>query len=158
MAADQRSVGPMRRAIVFALFAAATAAILLLRLDQGLELLAWEATLLTVLFILFRIFPKAGWEPSIPLFGRHREEPPRPPRSVSSFELAAVHAYSESPGADQRLRVMMQRIASHRLARRGMTPVSGHPATLVEEALFQNPEKPLTVAELRRVVDQLENL
>lgn len=148
----------MRRTLVFALVAASTAAILLLRLDEGLELLAWEATLLVVLLILFRIFPKAEWEPSIPLFGRQREEPPRPPRSVSSFELAAVHAFSESQGADQRLRVMMQRIAAHRLARRGVAPTSSHASTLLEEALFENPNKPLTVSELKRIVDQLENL
>lgn len=148
----------MKRALVFALVAAATAAVLLLRLEEGLELLAWEAILLTILFILFRIFPRPRGEDSVPLFGRQKEEPPRPPRSVSSFELAAVHAYSESPGADQRLKVIMRRIATHRLAKKGMAPRSSHGSTLVEEALFQNPQKPLTVAELNRIVHELENL
>ncbi|HZD22207.1 MAG TPA: hypothetical protein VE569_02225 [Acidimicrobiia bacterium] len=148
----------MRRTLVFALTAAATTSLVLLRLEEGLELLAWEGILLAILFILFRIFPRAEWDEAVPLFGVKQEEPPRPPRSVSSFELAAMHAFSESPGADQRLRVMMRRIANHRLAKKNIAPGTQSASRLVDDSLFRDTDDPLTAAHLERIVQQLENL
>lgn len=148
----------MRRTVVFALIASAIVAFALLGLEQTLELLAWEAILLALLFILFRIFPRPSGDATPPLFWVRREEPPRPPRSVSSYELATVRAFSESPGADRRLKVIMRRIAHHRLRQRGLTSDSPRAAELIDPALFADTRESLGQTELERLVEQLESL
>lgn len=159
MAANQAPDEAMKSTIFFAVTAAAVAALALIWFDETLELLVWEFLLLGILFVLFRNFPKRDREPGPRLFGWQKGDPPRPPRSVSTFELAAVHAYSESPGADQRLKAMMRRIANHRLAKRGIGPGSIRASELVDESLFDDtPHHPLTAHDLERIVQQLESL
>lgn len=148
----------MKNTIFFAITAAAVTALALVWFDETIELLVWEVLLLLILFILFRVFPKRDHDPIIPLVAGPKEEPPRPPPSVSTFELAAVHAFSESPGADQRLKVMMRRIASHRLAKLGIAPGSIRASQLVDEALFGDSPHPLTAHDLERITRQLESL
>lgn len=148
----------MRRTIVLAAVAVAAAAILLIRLEQTAELLAWEGLLLLLLIVLFRLLPKPEPDSTPPLFGAQRRESPRPPRSVASYELAAVHAMSESPGADRRLTLAMQRIAAHRLRKRDIDPDSDRASELVAPVLFAEARSPLTEQQITTLIEQLENL
>lgn len=148
----------MTRVIVFVLVVAGIAAVLLFQLQTTAELVAWEVLLLLVLIVLVRLFPRAGREPAPPLFGSRRRETPRPPRSVSSYELAAVHAFSESPGADRRLRGFMRRIAGHRLRQKGIVPGGARSDELIDAALFVDSLEPMSASRINKIVDQLEKL
>lgn len=148
----------MTRFVILAAVAASLAAVLLLQLQDTSELVAWVILLLVILAVMLSWRPKAGRDDTPPLFGEGLEPRPHPPRSVSSFELAAVHAFSESPGADRRLKNLMRRTAAHRLRQRGVTPGTPRADELVDPVLFSDTVRPLTERQLLRIVDQLEAL
>lgn len=139
------------------------AALILTLLEQAPELVAWEILLILLLVILFRILPGSDEPAATPLFRRNRPESPRPPRAITSFELAASQAMTESPGADQRLKTLMRRIADHRLSRSD-SPAHTRPSpdqqvgdSLVP-LLFTESRQPLTANQIEDLIDELETL
>jgi hypothetical protein len=147
----------MRRFAALGVVAAGLAALLLLQLRDEAEVAAWEILLALLLLVLLRVFPSKGRATSVPpLFGGDRQVDTHAPRSVASFELAAVHAFSESPGADRRLRVLMRRVAAHRLRRSGVRPGSARASELIDPVLFADDRAPLTGSQIERIVDQME--
>jgi len=154
-ASEDRSV---RGYLILAAVAAGIAGILLAQLSRSSELVAWEILLALLLLVLWRVFPSRKKDRVPPLLGRRHTERPIPPRSVSTFELAAVHAYSESPGADRRLKVLMRRIVGHRLARKGLRPGTPRAAEMIDPVLWDDGLEPLTKLQLERIVEQMENL
>lgn len=149
----------VRRFLALAVVTAAVAALLLLQLTNEIEVAAWEILLALMLLILMRVLPRKSRGASVPpLFGGDPRLETHAPRSVASFELAAVHAFSESPGADRRLRVLMRRIASHRLRRSGIRPGSARAAELIDPSLFAESRQPLTGPQIERIVEQMEAL
>lgn len=153
----------MKRAVVFSLVVAAVAALILTFLEEVVELLAWEVLLLLVLVILYRLFPGSSQQATTPLFSRERQSRPRPPRSITSFELAATQAMTEAPGADRRLRTLMRRILDHRLG--GLDPPARLEEGLPSEQtgslitrLLSEDRQPLTASEIEGLVDELEGL
>lgn len=153
----------MKRAVAFALVIAALAALILTFLEEVVELLAWEVLLLLLLVVLFRLFPSSGQQSRPPLFSREQHSKPRPPRSITSYELAATQAMTEVPGADRRLRSLMRRILDHRLGDldpSGLTEeglAAGQTGSLIPRLLSENRE-PLTASEIEGLVDELERL
>lgn len=153
----------MKRAVVFALVIAALAALILTFLQEVVELIAWEVLLLLLLVVLFRLFPDSSQRSTPPLFSREQQSKPRPPRSITSFELAAAQAMTEVSGADRRLRSLMRRILDHRLG-------DLDPPALTEEGLaaeqtgsliprlLSESREPLTASEIEGLVDELERL
>ena len=148
----------MRGYLILAVVAAAIAVVILAQFDGTAEVVAWEILLIALLVVLWKVFPSEDRDRVPSLFARTSEERSIPPRSVSSFELAAVHAYSESPGADRRMRTLMRRIASHRLTQLGVTPGSSRAAELIDPVLYRDDTRPLTRAQIESIVEQLEDM
>lgn len=148
----------MKGYLILAVVVAAIAAVLLAQFSGTAELVAWEILLAFLLLVLWRVFPSSKRDRIAPLFGRTSTERPIPPRSVSTFELAAVHAYSETPGADRRLKILMRRIAGHRLGRRGVAPETSRAAEMIDPVLWVDGLEPLTRPQIERIVEQLEKL
>jgi len=156
---EAESENPLVRGyLILAGLAAAIAGVLLVQLSRTAELVAWEVLLVLLLFVLWRVFPSRRRDRVPPLFGRRPKDRPIPPRSVSTFELAAVHAYSESLGADRRLKVLMRRIAGHRLGRAGIKPGTPRAAEVIDPILWAEGLDPLSKAQIERIVEQMENL
>lgn len=148
----------VRGYLILAATVAAITAVLLAQLSRTAELVAWELLLAILLLVLWRVFPSQKRSRIAPLFGRSTTDRPIPPRSVSTFELAAVHAYSETPGSDRRLKVLMRRIAGHRLRRKGVAPESSRAAELIDPVLWADGLESLTRPQIERIVEQLEKL
>ncbi len=148
----------MTRYIGFAVVIGAMAAALLVQLNETAELVAWEVLLVLLLVILIRLFPRHGQSLTPPLFGGSKKEEPHSPRQVASFELAAVHAFSESAGADRRMKSQLRRIAGHRMRRRGIRPGSPYAAEVIDPVLFDDRLRPLSRIQIERIVNQMENL
>lgn len=147
----------MVRVFLSAAGLAGVAGAVFLMLESTAELVAWEVLLLVVLVIVIRNLPRPARDSAQQLFGGREREEPHPPRSVAAFELAAVHAFSETPGSDRRIRRMMRQIAVHRLAGRGQRARSDS-VRQMERLLNSDPERPLSTSQIERIVDQLEGL
>ncbi len=148
----------MRAFLLLSAMAVVITGVILAQLSRTSELVAWEIFLVLLLIVLWRVFPSRHRDRVPNLFHRVKQERPIPPRSVSSFELAAVHAYSESPGADRRLKVLMRRIAGHRLTQRGVRMGSPRASELVDPVLYDEGLTPMSKTQIERVVSQLEEL
>jgi hypothetical protein len=148
----------MTRVLVVALGIGGLTLLVLLQLETPALLVTWEVLLLLLLIVMIHDVPSPEPTHIHPLVGVDKDEEIRPPRSVSRFELSAVHAFSESRGADRRLKGAMQRLAVHRLRHRGVLEGSPEAHRLVERALWADDSRPLSAAQMRRIVDQLERL
>ena len=148
----------MIRVFVGAVFLAGLAALLLLQLESTTEVVAWEVMLVALVVGALRLMPRGETESVPSLFNTESVPDPRPPRSVSSFELSAIHAFSESPGADRRIKSELRRIASHRLRRRGIGQRSMRTYELVDRSLWDDGSRPLSSSQIKKIVNQLEDL
>jgi hypothetical protein len=152
----------MIRLLLSALVAGVLASTLLVQLSQTRELLAWELLLLALLVWLLRELPGRGDTFSRSLFDLDPADHTRLPRVVSTTELAVVDAVSGYVSPDRRLRPMLNRMASHRLARHGLTMDSPESVAKIGESnwlwLTSSSDAQLELDELERIVARLEDL
>ncbi len=151
----------MSRVVVTAFLAAMVSALLLLQLQRGQELWMWELLIVFVVVWLARGLPvdSAGVEQR--LFQKSVTNPTRLPRSVSFTEMAAVDALAGSQAREQRIRPMIELIATHRLGRHGLALESAPAMTLLGEEQWRwltGREESLRPGELEELVSELEQL
>lgn len=110
----------MIRLVVWAMVAAAAAALILFQLRGAAELALWEGLILLLVAIQYRGIPNRGDPLEVPLFALPTPDPQRLPRSIASSELMVIDATSGHLSPDRRLRPALRRIAEHRLDLRGV--------------------------------------
>ncbi|HEY6628453.1 MAG TPA: hypothetical protein VI193_05695 [Acidimicrobiia bacterium] len=151
----------MSRVLTTALLAAVVSALLLLQLQRGQELWMWELLIVFVVVWLARSLPDGGAGNERRLFETTITNPTRLPRSVSTTEMAAVDALAGSLAREQRIRPMIERIAVHRLRRRGLAIESAQAMALLGEDQWRwltGREESLRAGELEQLVSGLERL
>lgn len=151
----------MIRILVTALLAAGLAAGLLLQLERGQELWMWEILLVLIVVWLARAVPTGSTGTDRRLFEARSTSPTRLPRSLSEAERATAEAVAGNPGREQRLRPVLERIATHRLRRHGLSLESPEAmASLGEEPWrwVTGREGALRRGELDQLVSELERL
>ena len=109
----------MSRLLAQAALVAAIAALALTQLVNERELLVWELLLIAVVIWEMRGLPGVLADDP-PLFDFSPKEPRHLPRAVSSTELSVIDALSGHLGPERRLQPTLERIAVHRLQRRGI--------------------------------------
>lgn len=151
----------MRRIVATATLAAVAAAILLLQLERGQELWMWELLIVFVVVWLARGLPVDGGGVEQRLFQKSVTNPTHLPRSVSFTEMAAVDALAGSQAREQRIRPMIELIATHRLGRHGLALESTPAMALLGEEPWRwltGREDFLRPGELEELVSGLEQL
>jgi hypothetical protein len=151
----------MSRVFATAFLAAVVCALLLLQLEGGQQLWMWELLIGLVVVWLARRLPGGGVGNEGRLFQRTVTNPIRLPRSVSTAEMAAVDALAGSLGREQRIRPTIERIAAHRLQRRGLEVESAQAMNLLGEDRWRwltGRSESLRPGELEQLVSELERL
>ncbi len=152
----------MIRIVLWALVAAAAAGFILLQMQGTAELAFWEILLVVLVALQYRVIPDKEDPLERPLFSISVAEPRRLPRDVASMELAVVDATTGYLGPDRRLRPALQRIAEHRLARRGANLNSKEAFEILGESewttLMSKGEDSMIAEDLEALVSRLEKL
>lgn len=150
----------MSRLLAQAALVAAIAALALTQLVNERELLVWELLLIAVVIWEMRGLPGVLADDDPPLFDFSPKEPRHLPRAVSSMELSVIDALSGHLGPERRLQPTLERIAVHRLQRRGIDFDSATAVGVLGEDVWSwlaNPEKEKPSAEtLETIVSRLE--
>ncbi len=152
----------MSRILVRGLLVAAAAALLLAQLQGASLLWAWEALLVLLVIWQVREMPGADTTPGISLLPARDARPTRLPRSVVAAEVATSDALSGHTGRGRRLRPMLQRIASHRLARRGIALDSPQALGFLDDRTWRwltgREDRPPPPAEMSALLTALEEM
>jgi len=151
----------MMRILATALLAAGLAAGLLLQLEGGQALWMWELLLVGIVVWLAREVPAGGTGTERRLFEGRSASSTRLPRSLSEVERVTVEALGGNLGREQRLRPVLERIATHRLGRHGLSLESSEAmASLGEEQWrwLTGREAALRRGDLDQLVSELERL
>lgn len=152
----------MIRLLVGAILAAGVAALILDQFQGITELAFWEMLLLLLVFFQYRTIPERGDPMSEPLFRLPEHNPPRLPRAPASIELSVIDATSGYVTPDRRIRPTLQRIASHRLGKHGMTIDSPKGKALLGsdewETLTRSGDDFISNERLEALVQRLESL
>jgi len=150
------------RILVRAGLVAAVTALALTQLENEQQLLAWELLLLGVVIWQVRQIPTGDVADDLPLFDLSPREGARLPRVVSSAELTVIDALSGHLGPERRLQPSLNRIAAHRLDKRGIDFESRAARDILGEtawAWLSNPTDVATdVGTLEAVVSRVEEL
>ncbi len=144
-------------------FLVAVAATVLLAQVRGAPLLwAWEALLLALVLWQVREIPGGDARPGVPLFPPRAPAASRLPRSVVAAEVATSDALSGHSGRGRRLRPILGRIASHRLARHGVRLDSPEALGFLDDRVWrwltEHDERPPRPADMRALLTDLEEL
>jgi len=152
----------MIRLVVWAMIAAASAALILFQLRGAAELALWEGLILLLVAHQYRGIPNRGDPLEVPLFALPTPDPQRLPRSIASSELMVIDATSGHLSPERRLRPALRRIAEHRLDLRGVRLDSPEAAELLGrqqwDTLMLSGDEAATAEELDLLVSRLERL
>ena len=152
----------MIRLVVWAVVAAASAALILFQLRGAAELALWEGLILLLVALQYRGIPNRGDPLEVPLFALPTPDPQRLPRSIASSELMVIDATSGHLSPERRLRPALRRIAEHRLDLRGVRLDSPEAAELLGrqqwDTLMLSGDEAATAEELDLLVSRLERL
>lgn len=152
----------MSRLLIRAILVAGVAAVALTQLDNEQELLAWELILLGVVIWEMRALPGSAEVVDPPLFDLSAREQRRLPRAVSSMELSVIDVVTGHLGPDRRLQPTLNRLAVHRLRRKGVefdTPAAMKALGEEEWVWLADPSRDApTIETLEAVVSRLEEL
>ena len=109
-----------------------------------------------------RELPTGHTRPGIPLFPARDPLAVRLPRSVVAAEVATSDALSGHTGRGRRLRPMLQRIASHRLSRRGVVLDSPQALGFLDDRTWRwltgREDRPPKAVEMSALVSALEEM
>jgi hypothetical protein len=154
--------GDVIRLVVWAMVAAAAAALILFQLRGAAELALWEGLILLLVAIQYRGIPNRGDPLEVPLFALPTPDPQRLPRSIASLELMVIDATSGHLSPDRRLRPALRRIAEHRLDLRGVRLDSPQAVELLGrqqwDTLMVGGDEAMKAEELGSLVTGLERL
>ncbi|HEY5890568.1 MAG TPA: hypothetical protein VIW94_07700 [Acidimicrobiia bacterium] len=152
----------MIRLLLVAALAAGAAALILYQFQGTTELALWEILLVVLVFFQYRAIPERGDPLSEPLYRLPENNPARLPRTLASMELAVIDATTGYVAPDRRLRPTLQRIASHRLGRHGMTLESVRAKALLGDdawkVLTASGDESVSSESLEALVQKLESL
>lgn len=152
----------MIRLLVGATLAAGAAALILYQFQGTTELALWEILLVFLVFFQYRAIPDRGDPLSEPLYRLPEYNPTRLPRTLASMELAVIDATTGYVVPDRRLRPTLQRIASHRLGRHGITLESSSARTVLGpdewKTLMDSGDESVSNEGLEALMKKLESL
>jgi hypothetical protein len=150
------------RLVLWAMVAAAAAAVILFQMRGAAELALWEGLILLLVALQYRGIPNRGDPLEVPLFSLPAPDLQQLPRSVASSELMVIDATSGHLSPERRLRPALRRIAEHRLDLRGVRLDSPQAAELLGQqqwdSLMVGGDEAVTAEELDSLVSGLERL
>jgi hypothetical protein len=150
------------RLVLWALFAAGLAALILFQFRGAAELALWEGLVLLLVALHYRGIPNRGDPLEVPLFALPTPDLQQLPRSIASTELMVIDATSGHLSPERRLRPALRRIAEHRLDLRGVRLDSTEAADLLGrkqwDTLMLSGDEAVKAEELDSLVAGLERL